>query len=812
MDEVTPAMLEATVTAAAKTLHDHVIAVSSAREIALARTIYTIKNDQWTKQRPWVLKAFGGKRPSAILSLNAWHDLVVRKANEIVAWETWTSDSHKAYQKRKDSYDVYFDAIMKQFSRFYDSYKRLAPSVKIPPFSKTTFTSAYLIMLKREMLAWYERQRPSPQLVLPNPPDGILHFMNQRTEIVVMLKTHHAKEHPGLDREIALKACMLQLSLAPTLALIVRLYKPWDNTKILAFKDMTEVERSVLALAMFVPSAARLLKSGRLVYTPVRLSQLYGGDQTLWLQAIGYSAVLSKHRPQQKALDEAYKVMTAVSGSTKISGKVLTDASEATKFIVEYLSTNGNFVIPASLEVSVATLWNDIQASNPWFGTANLDAHALRRILLMGPNLLHIQAQLLVELAESRIAKLLCDRNGAIALGVDVPVDCALEFVPGHAFRAGDAIKTIANRQITDGVIGYWLGDVFYVAAFLEARMSGPIGGLGPRELGHSKNAVSLLNRAEQAQLRAFSNREWIEAKEVADRAQAEFKAKLDGYDTDLLFSESGSQIARDIFRLDILKEVRINGVLARFQLLDKSPQSTKILAVVPRSTEPVESLVKEVGKANEERKTKPKIPFQFEPFAVPVTAVQLRKAAEAVVVHARRMVYCPGTTSDLGGAGCNPATSPADFIKYIQKLYDLAVAFSGTSKANVRVMQYLRHIDYNDFKFNQLVEYISPDWIAYANATIKANDMVDFVADPLYPVNIKVSHFGASMNGVMHSDVPDVDSFNRGCIAGWGGDWITFYGEWRRDKIMPGSRYCHERLARPGDSSTFKLRDLIED
>lgn len=54
----------------------------------------------------------------------------------------------------------------------------------------------------------------------------------------------------------------------------------------------------------------------------------------------------------------------------------------------------------------------------------------------------------------------------------------------------------------------------------------------------------------------------------------------------------------------------------------------------------------------------------------------------------------------------------------------------------------------------------------------------------------------------------------NRSDLTGWGGDWITFYGEWRRDSdsYASGYLYCQEKLAKVSESGTFKMNDLIED
>ena len=108
-----------------------------------------------------------------------------------------------------------------------------------------------------------------------------------------------------------------------------------------------------------------------------------------------------------------------------------------------------------------------------------------------------------------------------------------------------------------------------------------------------------------------------------------------------ILKFDTGSQLVRDIDRLDNLDEVRINGVLSPFQLLPTQGvlQATKILAVVPRSTEPESSLTQEVVALNSIRQT----PFLFEAFAVPITVAQLKQVAEESVGLANSMVNTAG-------------------------------------------------------------------------------------------------------------------------------------------------------------------------
>ena len=71
-------------------------------------------------------------------------------------------------------------------------------------------------------------------------------------------------------------------------------------------------------------------------------------------------------------------------------------------------------------------------------------------------------------------------------------------------------------------------------------------------------------------------------------------------------------------------------------------------------------------------------------------------------------------------------------------------------------------------------------------------------------------------MNGVFLKGKPDTGTSetNRGDVAGWGGDWMTFYGEWRRDSdtTPSGGDYARAKMVNLKDETTFKMRDLVED
>ncbi len=174
--------------------------------------------------------------------------------------------------------------------------------------------------------------------------------------------------------------------------------------------------------------------------------------------------------------------------------------------------------------------------------------------------------------------------------------------------------------------------------------------------------------------------------------------------------------------------------------------------------------------------------------------------------------VWQPGTdpgTAVVGGGGDGQIQL---FLDSLQQIYDAAVGY-GQGDPNLLVMQYLRHRDYDNAQFDQLIGPIDQNWIQYATAhgiTHVAN-----MPDPFYGIVIDPAHFGASCNGAYLIPPPPGVAFNRGDVAGWAGDLYTFYGEWRRDSdsIASGYDYCRQRLARIDDTTgTFKLTDLLED
>ncbi|KAL9127255.1 MAG: hypothetical protein Q9217_003835 [Psora testacea] len=177
---------------------------------------------------------------------------------------------------------------------------------------------------------------------------------------------------------------------------------------------------------------------------------------------------------------------------------------------------------------------------------------------------------------------------------------------------------------------------------------------------------------------------------------------------------------------------------------------------------------------------------------------------------------FKPGLCPGGNNVQCciKPTAKPTDaFVAYICQLYNLAKQYGRDRPANQLVMEWLRHTEYNGLEWTALIGGIDDGFTRHVQAA--GVTMLDTFPDPEYAgLNVKISHFGACMNGVFLKGKPATGDTNRGDVAGWGGDWMTFYGEWRRDagKEPSGGAYTRAHMANLVDDTTFKMRDLVED
>jgi peptidoglycan hydrolase-like protein with peptidoglycan-binding domain len=177
--------------------------------------------------------------------------------------------------------------------------------------------------------------------------------------------------------------------------------------------------------------------------------------------------------------------------------------------------------------------------------------------------------------------------------------------------------------------------------------------------------------------------------------------------------------------------------------------------------------------------------------------------------------------SSDPGTDSVNSQAGPADaFIAYLQQLYDLAVSYPGTGRTVSQLaMEYIRHAEYgdknvlNELGWWYLIGGYDEDFVKYVED--HGMSIMKSFKDPITGYEIGTEHMMATANGhFLKAQDSDPKVANGGDVAGWAGDLMTFYADWRNseEQYASGREFAAAKLAVPGVASSFGFNDLIED
>jgi peptidoglycan hydrolase-like protein with peptidoglycan-binding domain len=184
---------------------------------------------------------------------------------------------------------------------------------------------------------------------------------------------------------------------------------------------------------------------------------------------------------------------------------------------------------------------------------------------------------------------------------------------------------------------------------------------------------------------------------------------------------------------------------------------------------------------------------------------------ADAGLIVIDKNVWRSG--SDPAVASVNdPAVTADDLVANVDRLHQLAIQYGGGHAADRLVLQYLRHETHRDDQWRTLLGPIDAGFVAAVDAAGVAP--VRQIQDPGTGLELRVSRIAAAADGGCGHGRPHERVARRGDVAGWAGDWMTFYGEWRRDvgAYPSAAAYCQQKLAQAGTVGTFTRRDLVED
>jgi hypothetical protein len=341
---------------------------------------------------------------------------------------------------------------------------------------------------------------------------------------------------------------------------------------------------------------------------------MYGRDALRWSLAISSGERLSGDIKAMQAFEKADAIVKAGKKVDEALAREVADGLQRLG-LKQTARTRPAAVMPQYMSDALKKL-----ISSKSF-LSELDEIALQRVAGKGPNINLMKGQLLEEMLEARIARWLRDPAGALALGIERAPE-GLEFIPGHLIR--DA----AGRQITDGVLarrtrvlgpdGKPLHEVLDILAIFEAKA----GRSAARELAHASSSVSSMSVAERAELRAFA-RDVLRSRNARARrlgrsiptTESEINEALNSIESEIIKSERGGQVRRDIERL----HANVDGTLAEVLVGSEgirvrvSPKRTKVFGVLPKNVPSagLEQNLRELG-------------YQFEVLGMNVTDKEL--------------------------------------------------------------------------------------------------------------------------------------------------------------------------------------------
>ncbi|MYV47369.1 glycoside hydrolase domain-containing protein [Streptomyces sp. SID2888] len=180
------------------------------------------------------------------------------------------------------------------------------------------------------------------------------------------------------------------------------------------------------------------------------------------------------------------------------------------------------------------------------------------------------------------------------------------------------------------------------------------------------------------------------------------------------------------------------------------------------------------------------------------------------------RDVWRAGT--EPGVRSVNSSAGPADdFISYISRLYDHAVAYKAANNVGTNasrlVMEYIRHEKYKGLAWWWLANSYDDDFVKYCDS--RGESVMDSFTDPITGYELDSTHLMATANGFLqNSDPSNKGTATGGDVAGWGGDIMTFWTDWRNseEKYASPLAFCQAKLGIPGTVSSFGYTDMLED
>jgi hypothetical protein len=165
------------------------------------------------------------------------------------------------------------------------------------------------------------------------------------------------------------------------------------------------------------------------------------------------------------------------------------------------------------------------------------------------------------------------------------------------------------------------------------------------------------------------------------------------------------------------------------------------------------------------------------------------------------------------------PPDTLDNFLAYVGKVYAIAIIdYPKVEDANLHTMEWLRVVKYSNLEFKILMGIPPQKFIDKVNAA--GITRIDEFLDPTFNIGVGIPHMFCSMNGVCREKgAPTFFDTNSGDVAGWGGDFTSFYAQWwqatlriPRTGAFAGDVWAFTNAAGSPDKWDFHIKDWLED
>ncbi|WP_440604603.1 pre-toxin TG domain-containing protein [Bacillus sp. GB_SG_008] len=462
--------------------------------------------------------------------------------------------------------------------------------------------------IAKELLIWFQKQEFNAIFSSLSPEAGLRLMLSERPDLVALLRLAQTLPYDTEISETPIQPSTIEvmvelaIGLVPVVGNVVASFEAYTGRDLFGYR-LTNLDRGVLGACILLPLAGRLVKGGKALYTESRLMALYGRDARDWTRILSATRRASA---DEKFLETLKKAEASVRAQQKLEPQLATDAAT---LLSQLIRIGGG--TSSTVDQRVIDFLKKMSVKYPIL--SNLDGYAMQRILEKGPVVDHLKGRLLEELIESRVVPWLQKRTGPASLGVTAQGK-KLEFFPGHIIR--DAKK----GELTDGMIGFHNNGVLEIVAIFEAKA----GQRGARELSSASGSFSSLTQEERLELRAYAKDVLEEEQELAQQKGIPFNRSLEEIEREIILTEKGGQIRRDIERLVADANGNLPQIYVGTQQIPVrfTPNKAKIFCVLP----------KDVNSANIERQLAAELIPNFEIIGVDIGASDLDTISKEMV------------------------------------------------------------------------------------------------------------------------------------------------------------------------------------